>query len=134
MNQFSKANIIGYSGTLIKCELARVFLSVREVCFSLPHPPLFAMFPCVTCYYAPFPSVSRSHLTDWLPWRNCFKISMEEHVCKMNVSLPNNMLLCARVRLQRYIYVLYQCRSFPPPSHCGPTFSHGSCRLDVRGT
>lgn len=36
MNQFLKANIIGYSGTLIKCELARVFLSVREVCYSPP--------------------------------------------------------------------------------------------------
>lgn len=123
---FSKANIIGYSGILIKCELAQVFLSVRV---SLLLSPLFAMFLCVTCYYAPFPSVSRSHLTDCLPWRNCFKISME-CVCKINVCLSYHVLFMCIVTFTHYTRV----GPFPYSSHIGPTFSHDSCRLGVRGT
>lgn len=52
----------------------------------------------------------------------------------MNASVCNDVLLCACACLQRCIYTLYSGRSLPQPSHRGPTFSHDSCRLDVRGT
>jgi hypothetical protein len=77
MNQFSKANIIGYSGTLIKSELAQVFLADREEQLppSLSYVSLCDMLLCLVCL-CQSQRFNRLPAEERLVWN-----SMEECVC-----------------------------------------------------
>lgn len=97
MNQFSKANIIGYSGTLIKCELAQVFLADREEQSppSLSYVSLCDMLLCLV-------SLCQSRRFNRLPSEErLVQNSMEECVCVIThgivvgpLTSPPTLALC----------------------------------------